>query len=66
MSERDETKQEMIRILERIPASGSFEAADLAVKVSELSRKWLSLNSMPESEPSESAMASSATSSTRK
>jgi hypothetical protein len=53
MSERDEIKNEMIRILDRIPTSGSFEAAQLAVKVSELSKKWLSLNSIPETEPSE-------------
>ena len=55
MSERDEIKNEMIRILDRIPISESFEAAQLAVKVSELSKKWLSFDSVPETEPSEKA-----------
>jgi hypothetical protein len=36
MSEMEKTKKELIQILDRIPASGSFEGADLAVKASDL------------------------------
>jgi hypothetical protein len=45
MSELEKTKKEMITILEQIPASGSFEGAELVLKVSELSKKWRELAS---------------------
>jgi hypothetical protein len=36
MSELQKTKKELIEILDQIPASGSFEGADLALKASAL------------------------------
>jgi hypothetical protein len=36
MSELQKTKKELIQILDQIPASGSFEGADLAMKASVL------------------------------
>jgi hypothetical protein len=45
MSEQEKAKKEMIELLEKIPTSGSFQRAELAIRVSELS-KSLSLNSL--------------------
>jgi hypothetical protein len=39
MSELQKTKKELIQILDQIPASGSFEGADLAQKASDLIEK---------------------------
>jgi len=47
MTELDKTKEELIEVLDRIPASGSFEGAELARKVTELTEKMVALNSLP-------------------
>jgi hypothetical protein len=39
MSELRQTKKELIEVLDQIPASGSFEGADLAQRVSSLIEK---------------------------
>jgi len=48
MSEIEKTKKEMIHLLEMIPLSGSYKSAELALQVSELSRKMRTLASAPE------------------
>jgi hypothetical protein len=46
MSELQKTKRELIEVLDRIPASGSFEGADLAQKASHLIEKFKELKAM--------------------
>jgi hypothetical protein len=63
MSELQKTKKELIEVLDQIPASGSFEGADLAQKASSLIEKFKvlkaremqfhSLVSAPSPEPAE-------------
>ncbi len=63
MSELQKTKEALIEVLDRIPASGSFEGADLAQQVSSLIEKFKelkakemrfnSLASVPALEPAE-------------
>jgi len=65
MSELQQTKKELIEVLDRIPASGSFEGADLAQRASslierfkELKAKETRLNSLasaPAPEPAENS-----------
>jgi hypothetical protein len=43
MSELQKTKKELIEVLDQIPASGSFEGADLAQKASSLIEKFKEL-----------------------
>ena len=55
MTELDKTKEELIEVLDRIPASGSFEGAELARKVTALTDKMLALNSLPSANDVENA-----------
>jgi hypothetical protein len=43
MSELQQTKKELIEVLDQIPASGSFEGADLAQRASSLIEKFKEL-----------------------
>jgi hypothetical protein len=43
MSELQQTKRELIEVLDQIPASGSFEGADLAQRASSLIEKFKEL-----------------------
>ena len=55
MSEREEAETQLDQLLERIPASGSFEAARLAKQASKLAEKisMLTLGSAPEPDTTE-------------
>jgi hypothetical protein len=57
MTELDKTKEELIEVLDKIPASGSFEGAELARKVTALTEKMVALNSLPSAHDVEDAAA---------
>jgi hypothetical protein len=45
MSELQQTKRELLEVLDRIPVSGSFEGAELAQRASSLIEKFKELKS---------------------
>jgi len=61
MSELEKTKNELRESLERIPASGSFEGARLATRVSELAVIYANLVSQMEPKKSSQTALASAT-----